>query len=83
VTNQYYFGVISRTPLHTLRKEFGSQINARYGLFAASSMLRHSDIATTVGHYIEGKQRSVLGFSHLLKGDRTIIAMGDASGTSR
>jgi hypothetical protein len=42
-----------------------------------------TDIATTVGHYIEGKQRSVLGFSHLLKGDRTIIAMGDASGTSR
>ena len=74
-------GVVSRTPLHALRKEFGSQINARYGLFAASSMLRHADSKTTVGHYIENKQRSVLGFGHLLKDERTIIAMGEASGT--
>jgi hypothetical protein len=28
-------GVVSRTPLHTLRKEFGSQINTRFGLVAA------------------------------------------------
>ena len=27
-------GVVSNTPLHTLRKEYGSQINARYGLTA-------------------------------------------------
>jgi Phage integrase family len=66
-------GVLSRTPLHTLRKEYGSQINARYGLTAAQEMLRHSDVSTTASHYIEGKKRSVLGFSHLLKNDRTII----------
>ena len=40
-------GVVSRTPLHALRKEFGSQINARYGLTAAQEMLRHGDIAVT------------------------------------
>jgi hypothetical protein len=28
-------GVVSKTPLHSLRKEFGSQINACYGLLAA------------------------------------------------
>ena len=31
--------VISKTPLHTLRKEFGSQIHSRYGLLAASEQL--------------------------------------------
>jgi hypothetical protein len=37
-------GVTSKTPLHSLRKEYGSQINARYGLTAAQEMLRHADI---------------------------------------
>ena len=77
-------GVVSRTPLHTLRKEFGSQINARFGLSAASEMLRHADIKTTCDHYIENKQRSVLGFAHLLKSGRVIapIDEGKASAVS-
>ena len=67
-------GVVSRTPLHTLRKEFGSQINARFGLVAAQRMLRHAQVAVTAAHYVEIKQRPVLGFGHLLtKGERTII----------
>jgi len=69
-------GVISRTPLHTLRKEFGSQINAAYGLTAASEMLRHSDITITARHYIEGKRRPSL--DHLLKSERIIIPMDRA-----
>jgi integrase len=69
-------GVVSRKPLHTLRKEFGSQIHARYGLLAASEALRHGGVSVTARHYIENKQRSVLGFGHLLKNDaRTIVAM--------
>jgi hypothetical protein len=37
-------------------------------------MLRHSDIGVTAArHYVENKQRSVLGFGHLLRGERTII----------
>lgn len=70
-------GVVSRTPLHTLRKEYGSQINARYGLTAAQEMLRHADVAVTAAHYVENKQRSVLGFGHLLKSERTIIPIRD------
>jgi integrase len=66
-------GVASKTPLHTLRKEYGSQINARYGLTAAQEMLRHADVAVTAAHCVENKQRSVLGLGHLLKGERTII----------
>ena len=38
-------GVASKTPLHTLRKEYGSQINARYGLDGRSEMLRHAEVA--------------------------------------
>ena len=71
-------GVTSKTPLHSLRKEFGSQINARFGLTAAQEMLRHADIAVTAAHYVENKQRSVLGFSNLLKNGRTIIPIEGA-----
>ena len=63
-------GVASRTPLHALRKEYGSWVNQHFGLVAASETLRHGDIKTTFNHYIENKKRSVIGFSHLLKGER-------------
>ena len=70
----------SKTPLHALRKEYGSQINARYGLTAASEMLRHADVVVTAAHYVENKRRSVLGFGHLLKSERTIIPIdGEAA----
>jgi hypothetical protein len=73
-------GVVSRTPLHTLGKEFGSQINARFGLVAAQRMLRHAQVAVTAAHYVELKQRPVLVFGHLLtKGKRTIIPMDNTS----
>jgi integrase len=72
-------GVVSRTPLHTLRKEFGSQINARFGLVAAQRMLRHAQVAVTAAHYVEIKARPVLGLGHLLtKEERTIIPMDEA-----
>jgi hypothetical protein len=72
-------GVGSRTPLHALRKEFGSQINARFGLVAAQRMLRHAQVAVTAAHYVEIKTRPVLGFGHLLTKDaRTIVPMDKA-----
>jgi hypothetical protein len=72
-------GVVSRTPLHTLRKEFGSQINARFGLVAAQWMLRHAQVAVTAAHYVEIKSRPVLGFGHLLKKEgRTIVPIDAA-----
>ena len=73
-------GVVSRTPLHTLRKEFGSQINARFGLVAAQRMLRHAQVAVTAAHYVEIKTRPVLGLGHLLKGERTIVPMEGCKG---
>jgi integrase len=63
-------GVVSRTPLHTLRKEFGSWVNAHFGLTAAQQMLRHASVETTAAHYVENKERPALGFGHLLKNGR-------------
>ena len=67
-------GVVSRKPLHDLRKQFGSEIHARYGLLAASEQLRHGDVKVTASCYVENRQRSVLGFGHLLKSEaRTVV----------
>jgi hypothetical protein len=72
-------GVVSKTPLHTLRKEFGSQIHARYGLLAASEALRHGGVGVTARHYVENRSHAVLGFGHLLtKEGRTIVPMDKA-----
>ena len=39
-------GVDASKPIHEMRKEFGSLINVRYGIYAASRALRHSQIAS-------------------------------------
>ena len=59
-------GVAGNTPLHTLRKEYGSQICAKYGIYAASHALRHADIAITSQHYLDQKTKVTVGMGHLL-----------------
>jgi integrase len=76
-------GVVSRKPLHDLRKQFGSEIHERYGLLAASEALRHGGVAVTARHYIENKQRSILGLGHLLtKSERVVIPLDDEAARS-
>jgi len=58
-------GVASRNPIHTLRKEFGSQICKQAGIFAASVALRHSGIAITREHYVA--DNSVTAVFHISK----------------
>jgi integrase len=53
-------------PIHALRKEFGCLINARFGIYAASRALRHSDIAVTSAHYLDQKSATTTGLGHLL-----------------
>ena len=60
-------GITVQKPLHSLRKEFGSLINEKYGLYAAKEALRHSDIGITARHYIDQKQRVSVGLGPLLK----------------
>ena len=43
-------------PLHQLRKEFGSSVNQKFGLFAASSALGHTSIQLTASTYVGQKK---------------------------
>lgn len=61
-------GIKANKPLHELRKEFGSQVNQKHGIWAASVALRHSDITTSARHYVGKKERITAGLGHLLSG---------------
>jgi len=43
-------GVTANKPLHEMRKEVGALIATERGIYAASRLLRHSDITTTARH---------------------------------
>jgi len=60
-------GVKERTPLHTLRKEFGSFVARKYGIFAASEALRHGDIRLTRDYYLAADTRATFSPADLLK----------------
>ena len=61
-------GVTARNPLHTLRKEFGSLINQKFGIFAASAALRHSNITMTREAYVDKKERIALDIGEVMAG---------------
>jgi integrase len=67
-------GVDNGKPLHTLRKEFGSQICANLGIYAASRALRHSAIAITADFYTDAGAKGTVGLGHLLadRGEKII-----------
>jgi integrase len=53
-------GVTAKKPLHELRKELGSLITSEHGVYAASRVLRHADLATTAAHYTDLKTRPTI-----------------------
>ena len=59
-------GLTSRSPIHELRKMFGSRVYLSYDLLAASLALRHSNVATTAAHYLQKRPRVVVGFGQLV-----------------
>ena len=75
---------MTASPLQTRPSKVGRrQINARFGLVAAQRALRHAQVAVTAAHYVELKQRPVLGFGHLLTKDgRTIVPMDESQAFS-
>jgi integrase len=73
-------GVTSNTPLHTLRKEYGSQMCAKHGIYAASHALRHADITITSQHYLDKKRRATVGMGHLLTSVENVIPMAPTVG---
>jgi integrase len=70
-------GVNMRTPLHTLRKEAGSLVCQRAGLFAASRFLRHADVAITAQHYAAQKDRVTVGLGSLLAPKESKVVEGN------
>jgi integrase len=65
--------VPGKSPLHVLRKQFGSLIAEKHGIHAASTQLRHSDIGVTARHYLAPKARATAGLGHLLKAPENIV----------
>lgn len=72
-------GVNTNTPLHTLRKEFGSQVCAKHGIYAASHALRHADIAITSQHYLDKRQRATVGLGGLLSPPANVIKLRESA----
>jgi hypothetical protein len=66
-------GVDNANPLHTLRKEFGSEMNRQHGIHAASSSLRHAGIGITALHYVDKRSRVTVGLGGLLKAKSVAI----------
>lgn len=65
--------------LHTLRKELGSVIAARHGLYAAQQQLRHSSPQLTARIYLTKKERATTGLGALLKSGELEVIDGKAS----
>lgn len=59
-------GVSGIRPIHTLRKEIGSIIATREGIFAASRYLRHSNISITAKLYADVKKPITAGLGAVL-----------------
>jgi integrase len=76
-------GVTAIKPLHELRKEFGSQLCAKAGIYVASRMLRHADIAITAQHYLDQKERVTIGMGNLLAMPKNVTPMPQISAANR
>lgn len=59
-------GIDSHSPIHDLRKMFGSAIEKKFGIYAASLALRHADIAITASHYLSKRDGVVSGLGAVL-----------------
>jgi integrase len=67
-------GVTAKKPLHELRKELGALITSEHGIYAASRVLRHADLATTAAHYTDLKTRPTIPVGEWLM-PQNVVAM--------
>lgn len=58
-------GVRSATPIHSLRKMFGSIVCEEHGIHVASGALRHADIGITSRHYISKREKVTVSLGAL------------------
>ena len=76
-------GVEDRRALHTLRKEAGSIIATKSGIYAAARFLRHSDIKVTALHYAEHKDRVAIDLGALMPAEGIIPFPSDENKKAR
>ena len=69
-------GIKSRTPLHDLRREYGSYLTKTFGIYTASRALRHSSVQVTEQFYTSQKERVSLGLGHLLAKSDNVLELG-------
>lgn len=68
-------GITAKSPLHDLRKLFGSMINDKFGLHAASLALRHADVATTASHYVSKREGVTTGLGSMLSAASKVVVI--------
>lgn len=59
-------GLSARNPLHALRKEFGSIVCQKAGVYVASRLLRHANISMTASVYTDDRGRVTSGLGSAL-----------------
>lgn len=59
-------GISARNPLHALRKEFGSIVCQKAGVYVASRLLRHANITMTAAVYTDDRGRVTSGLGSAL-----------------
>ena len=64
-------GLTSRNPLHALRKEFGSIVCQKAGVYVASRLLRHTNISMTAAIYTDDRGRVTSGLGVALSDQRS------------
>jgi integrase len=75
-------GVPGLRPIHTMRKEIGSIIASRDGIFKASRYLRHSDIGITSKLYADVKTPVSAGLGALLSARPANVVEADFKASS-
>jgi hypothetical protein len=70
--------VTARKPLHELRKELGALVTAEHGIYAASRVLRHSDVSTTARHYSDLKTRPVVNIGGWISNADNVVSLEEA-----
>jgi Phage integrase family len=63
-------GITGNRPIHSLRKEYGSVINAQAGIHAASRLLRHKNISLTSAIYTDSRNKVTAGLGLSLVGKK-------------
>ena len=73
VRTSWSVSVKAQKALHELRKEAGALVAKSAGIYAASRLLRHSDIRVTADFYADKKQRISTGLGALLPPAENVI----------